>query len=118
MVPVFQRTKTDCFRCCVASVLELPYEDVPDALYGTWLEDLRAWAATRGLVVEWETDPADVPSDGVFVMGTEWNGDPERSRHGHAVVSRGAHEVIHDPRPGGSETYGESTFWIWFQPSS
>lgn len=115
MTPVYQRTATDCFRCCVASVLDLAYEDVPDAKYGTWLEDLRAWAAGRGLIVEWETDPADVLPTEICVMGTEWNGDSERSLHGHSVVSRGPTEIIHDPRVGGSKSYGASMFWIRFK---
>jgi len=27
----------DCFKCCVASILELPYEDVPHFVAGEWL---------------------------------------------------------------------------------
>lgn len=114
MAPVFQRTAADCFRSCVASVLGVAYEDALDAKYDSWLEDLRAWATARGLVTEWATDPSDVPPDAVCVMGTEWSGDPERSKRGHAVVSRGTSEIIHDPRPGGSEAYGAPMFWIWF----
>lgn len=115
MTTVYQRTPRDCFRCCLASVAECAYEEAlnvdgnPD-----WMEATIAWAKDRGLRIDWATDPADVPPGAICIMGTEWNGDPERSKRGHSVVSRGSTEIIHDPRVGGSKSYGESMFWIWF----
>jgi hypothetical protein len=29
MIPIDQRTESDCLRCCIASIFELPYEAVP-----------------------------------------------------------------------------------------
>ena len=39
----------DCLRACVASVLELPYEAVPQfAVADDWVERLQEWLAPRG----------------------------------------------------------------------
>lgn len=115
MIPVYQRTGRDCFQCCLASVAEIAYEDALDVDGNPdWLEDTITWAEDRGLRIDWATDPADVPAGATCIMGTEWNGDPERSRRGHSVVSCGPEEIVHDPRVGGSKSYEPPMFWIWF----
>ena len=65
MIPVHQRIHGngkngealgDCLKCCVASILELPYEDVPHFAAGewkvsessTWLENLNDWLLEKG----------------------------------------------------------------------
>lgn len=66
MIPVLQRISAfggasipgDCVKCCVASVLELSYEDVPHFVAGEWLIAPRA---TNGMAagpperVDWLT---------------------------------------------------------------
>lgn len=49
--PVRQTTPTNCFRACVAMVLDLPIDDVPAACDGaTWDWDaFQDWLAGRGL---------------------------------------------------------------------
>lgn len=63
MIPVTQRiisgTRGDCFSACIASILELPYEDVPrfvtDAVdrgaEHEWLRDTFAWLKPLGLTL-------------------------------------------------------------------
>lgn len=66
MIPVPQRIFAsggdalpgDCVKCCIASILELRYEDVPHFVAGEvlgddgaplrWLEGVNAWLARRG----------------------------------------------------------------------
>lgn len=70
MLPVQQRilgsglgddVRGDCVKCCVASILELPYEDVPHFVADEWLIDgsriwwlaaLNDWLQYRGFNLE------------------------------------------------------------------
>lgn len=52
MQTAFGFGKGNCFTACVASILELPIEDVPDfCLMGdtVWWEELEKWLFVRGL---------------------------------------------------------------------
>lgn len=110
----------DCFRACVASILELPIEDVPDfcASPRDWEERLHGWLSERGLAtVEVNVGAGQVVypvTEGTIciVSGTT-DRHPTRL---HAVVGRVtwddgkaggmarpflAFEFLHDPFPGG-----------------
>lgn len=103
MRPVFQ-TKFkppdgNCMQACIASVLELDLDDVPnfvDAQSGWW-EQLTEWLGKRGLT-PWH-----------FSWGPDWRPEPgmwhlidgpsPRGEYLHVVVGRGG-DVVHDPYPG------------------
>lgn len=110
MTPVNQRTRDDCFRACVASVLNLRYEDVPHFMEGETtgavlsdraLNAIDAWFAERGLAhveVGFSMSPAQVMRDFGHVNSTLtylMTGRGQRSVN-HCVVCRGG-EMIHDP---------------------
>jgi len=92
----------DCLRACVASVLELPYEAVPQfAVADDWVERLQEWLAPRGLfylqlAVEHPYSPGLLRylRGHYLVIG-------EQSRGGtvHCVVGGAGGEQAHDPHP-------------------
>lgn len=98
------RSHGDCFRCVIASILELPPDDVPH--FSEQAKDsaderrlLREWLAPRGLAyfeIEWKMEFLENWKSefafhhvlsGVTVRGTR-----------HACVGF-AGEVVHDPHP-------------------
>lgn len=108
MTKVDQQTASDCMRCCIAMVLGLSYDDVPDFLKDhppndprpnrDWLKQMVSWAFARGYHVlrlncmmggELLAEP--------FVGGPAWiaSGPASRGRN-HAVVYVGS-EPWHDP---------------------
>lgn len=96
----------DCYRACLASILDLPSEQVPHFIQDRegqpeWRDDERAWLAARGLqaivmvlklplptILEWLG--AMNPEVHCIVMGMGSNGIP------HAVVACGG-SIVHDP---------------------
>jgi len=106
----------DCFRACVASVLELPLEAVPhfcgDRLrkvdleldgwsIDNWFMGVKVWSKLVGLEVElvknvedWKG--RDVHGDHVIASGPSPR-DPENTLHG--VVMNTEEEIVHDPHP-------------------
>jgi hypothetical protein len=137
MKPVFQKVVAkgngDCFRCCVASILELDAEDVPN-FRDHDLQDmnfLERWFHDRGLALLelYEKDGtenrvrfdyicgayaiADVASQrfpgGRHAVVVHWEADPERPGVVQLVVA-------HDPNPG-NEPYDLNKLTIdilWF----
>lgn len=87
----------DCFRACIASVLELELEDVPhfcDGNNSRWLLDLEEWLRPRGLapiIVQAKGCPA---LEGVISLGS----GPAARGVRHSVVVEGT-ETVHDPHP-------------------
>lgn len=85
----------NCFSACVASLLELPIDDVPYFMAGDgaeWFDRLAEWLKPRGLyplLFKWS---ADWPKTGFGILGGK------SSRGDHAVVGYGR-EVVHDPHP-------------------
>lgn len=121
MKPVDQRRTDDCMRAAVASIFELPYEDVP--LFGGESDDrqkdngfaqdrdLRAWLKARGAGLRYVHDPAwqmktkkcaELPWGLCVGSGKSPRGDWQ-----HAVVCRALDnfevepcvEIVHDPHP-------------------
>lgn len=104
----------DCFRCCIASLLELPAEAVPHFMADDWGKDkdftwygkLNGWLAARGVVLlelgpipdefhgpKWFESIAAGGFDAFHVMSGM---SPRGFRH--SVVARNG-VVVHDPHP-------------------
>lgn len=90
---VFGDPGGDCFRACVASLLELDLDQVPHFAARDWPRSLELWLAERGLCDVWICWTPDgwVPP-GPHIRGGQC------SRGSHAVVAVGA-EIVHDPHP-------------------
>lgn len=108
----------DCFRCCVATLLDLPAADVPhfcDDMDSTWMPRLLEWLRPQGLFYvmissfePWMLPPGTRP---LVIVG----GKSPRGAWGHVVVGqvdRDGWKLIHDPHPsragivGDPEDYG------------
>ena len=121
MIPVHQQslydpesdTGGDCWRCCIASILELPADDVPDFVneHGN-----RYVAATR----EW------LKERGLWFIETRYHGNfpgymiasgpsPRDKSVFHSVVWKGA-DMAHDPHPSGEGIYGPVYEWTLLVP--
>lgn len=117
MIPVFQTKFGDgrksgkggnCFQAAIASVLEVPIEEVPDFcnLYGSdWYEQFIKWLNNFGLsslTIEGKGMPIEdliaspALEDCIYLA----SGKSKRGIE-HSVVYRGT-ELIHDPYPQGT----------------
>ena len=94
MTPVdqtkFGPQKGDCMSAAVASILEVPLEDVPNLCGDRWLQKLQRWLRKRGrkpvVLDEWP--------EGRRGYGIGMGMSPRGIRH--AVVVRGG-TMAHDP---------------------
>lgn len=131
MIPVDQRILNhcpeegrygDCFRAVVASILELPYEEVPHWMQypadaplvklpngqeaSPWYLDMRAWLALRGMDIlcfdlkAWRESGLDpIPFLRNLTMYHDLSGpSPRFPGELHACVAR-AGVIVHDPHP-------------------
>lgn len=111
MKPVDQTTfgakEGNCFAACLASVLELPIEKVPNfCVSSDWQRLCNAWLAQFGLMffeAHWsEGAPPELWRHPVIQPGQLWIATGPAERDGqklhHAVVMRGA-RMVHDPNP-------------------
>lgn len=108
MKPVIQTQVGDhgnCFSACLASILELPIEDVPnffeaqiiDGAAGWWAA-LRDWLWTRGYGVIVLNDPCGRLSQslpGLLIV----SGESPRGRMHATIWESGS--LVHDPHPEG-----------------
>lgn len=94
----------NCFSACVASVLEVPLDEVPNFCEGQaadWYDRFMAWLRPRGFYAitckiggrPGEPDGGWYP-EGIHIAG----GKSPRYDCLHAVVARGS-DVVHDPHP-------------------
>jgi hypothetical protein len=96
---VYQREVDDCFRCAIASVLDVSRASVPD-LRGrkSWAADLDAWLRPRGMFTYRFTGLVHPLGDRAIA---EWLGIVDRNGHDHAVVLAadmlGRVSIVHDP---------------------
>lgn len=107
----------DCFRACVASLLELAAEDVPHFVLNprTWMRDCNAWLAQRGLVmVATEDRIRDVFWRGCGRVYAIAAGKSPRGPWHHSVIARlggtdedPVWEIVHDPHPSGAGIEGD-----------
>ena len=109
MSAVDQRTPDDCLRCTVATLLDLPYEDVPHFFAEAGLDCLLAvvlWAQERGLVADWGEDD---PGVRCIATGLSPRHDPSADKR-HAVVWH--HGVEHDPHQSRGGLPSGATFFL------
>lgn len=85
----------DCFRACIASVLEVPVAAVPHfALLGSrWGQVADAYLGALGRELEWAQGE---PPDDVWAIVTVRS--PRDADLKHSVIYRGK-ELVHDPHP-------------------
>lgn len=95
----------NCFRACVASLLDLPIKDVPAFetmrdREGEWWREFERFLNERGFDfdgVEYDRPGDDEPGvGGYFIV----NGDGPRG-YRHSVVCDRRGELVHDPHPQG-----------------
>jgi len=93
----------DCLRACVASVLDLPSDEVPDFVgeHGPrWFTALQTWLGHLGKHVAYISTASSLSSIAtVYPYDLFWIavGDGPRGRR-HAVVCQ-SNRVVHDPHP-------------------
>lgn len=88
----------DCFRACIASLMELPIEGVPHfvAIGDSW-STCQAWLAERGLAY---TEAAPRDAYGLLhIAGVHYLAcGPSARGFQHAVIERRG-QLAHDPHP-------------------
>lgn len=105
MRPIDQTTfgvpEGNCFAACLASLLEIPLEEVPDLTHETdssWWGVVEKWLRLRGLyAVNFVCRGKDLDTfvpPGLHIL----NGPSPRGAFDHSVVARGR-EIVHDPHP-------------------
>jgi len=100
----------DCWRCCIATILGLRAEDVPNFVEEeNWWDAATAWLAERGksmVYVSAHPDEgwAQCVGGALFIA----SGKSPRGDFKHAVVW-GAGGVVHDPHPSGDGLVGNPT---------
>lgn len=120
MVPIFQQIvdkgRGDCFKCCVASIFELDYDQVPnfiedksdhmDNVAAKWLDQFGYKTVSLSLNDKYDIYRIDwVLAEGLFcVLSVPSQKFPGGS---HAVVGKFAGKdnsyelkIVHDPNPG------------------
>ncbi len=100
----------DCWRCCIATILGLAAEDVPNFVESDdWWEATAMWLAGRGKsLVLVAADPnqgwALCKGPGLFIA----SGKSPRGYFLHSVVF-GAGGMVHDPHPSGAGIVDDPT---------
>lgn len=98
----------NCFSACIASLLELAIEDVPNFCvdYGEddWQNEAEKWLGKRGLALVSVQINEEVPAWDFYWMA---GGKSGRGIY-HAVIYR-AGELVHDPHPSGCGINGDPT---------
>lgn len=117
----------DCHRAALASILEMPIEDVPHfcdpVAYGDeWALAERAWLQSLGftpIVLVYETDDLDAVLYSTAQLNPDTYailGGKSRNGTGHSVVICNG-EIVHDPSPVNSGIVApmkDGRFWITF----
>jgi hypothetical protein len=115
MKPVEQTYLTypdgNCFAACVASVLELPLEAVPDFKGEGWLDRWQEWLAKHNLTfVNFHIDPADEwRPPGYSLLAA----DSPRGAWLHSVVCHNG-TIVFDPHPERHMGVGKWQEWTVF----
>lgn len=116
---IFGQKKGNCLPACIASILEIPIDDLPNfcAKKGTnWITDTAEWLHLHGwsmfyfslnprrkrkdgrVNADWHFN---IPRDALYIAG----GKSPRGNWNHACIYRD-NELIHDPHPDGTGLVG------------
>lgn len=107
MKKVFMRHKNDCYTACLATVLGLPYEQVPrffddeDNVVGEWTETVNSFLEGYGLqvvTVKGDLDFIKQLKGLLIVAGLSYTPEYREKDQFHAVIYRDG-ELYHDPKP-------------------
>ena len=107
MKPVFQKGMSGCWEACIASILEIPLEEVPDfdpdqnggldSGTGEWFDRTSDWLQkNHGLYLVAAAAVPELMPRGYHII----TGKSPRGNCDHAVVGRDG-APAHDPYPGG-----------------
>jgi hypothetical protein len=106
----------NCLQAAVASVFEVPLEDVPHFVAEEdWWGALERWLAARNVEVlylpanEFVNNSVRVGRDAFYLV----DGKSPRGEFFHVVVWRG-HEMVHDPHPSGDGLDGHPVGVFYF----
>ena len=118
MVPVEQTVfgprHGNCFAACLASILELPIDQVPDFITTfeghTWLPMLLDWLNKFGLSAVFLAYSSEVNAPSGYAILSAWN---LRSNCKHAVVVKDG-AIVWDPSPNRADGLGEPEHWMAF----
>lgn len=103
----FMQYRNDCYTCCLATVLGLPYEEVPrfyndnDELLGDWDKQVSAFLEKHNLqVVQVQMSPEVLKllKGLAIVAGPSYTPEYRDRGEYHAVVYLNG-ELFHDPKP-------------------
>ena len=114
----FGNISGNCFPACVASILEIPLETIPNVcvLGEDWFESFLFWCGTIGFSYVELFGEYRKMTDGQLCMVT---GKSPRGDFRHCVVGRfegGKIEIIHDPHPDGTGIDGDAEQYGVFIP--
>jgi hypothetical protein len=119
MQTILDGERGDCYRACLASILELALEDVPHVcLHADWRERTVAFLRPFGLgLLTVNVFPEDYPRE-LFPDAWHVMAGPGQRGVRHAVVGRRA-IMLHDPHPSGAGLLSieEYDFFLALDPS-
>jgi hypothetical protein len=113
---IFERGKGNCFEACLASLLEMPIDDVvkiPDGEARNWFRLVNEWLSTLGLFfIEFTADDETTKYWGYhIIIGSSSGSRLER----HAVVGYNG-EMVFDPHPDRSGLVGDDLTYGFLIP--
>ena len=107
----------DCFATCVASLLDLPRDEVPNFMLAgpgeEWWMELQRWLGNRGLQCAVTKVEVRRPETGYWIG----SGRSPRGNYHHAVIMLGD-DIAHDPHPSRDGLDGPVKFCYWITPIS
>lgn len=115
MIPVEQVRQDDCFSACVASILELPLEEVAyfptqDLEVDAWMTAWVLWLDERGYdLYGGIVHPFWKRPEGYWILSAE---SPRLDGKNHAVVCKDG-EIVWDPHP--ERDMGVGKWVAWYQ---
>ncbi len=120
MIPVMQSDITfktgDCFSACIASILEVPLEKIPNFHFpkGSDFEDnVQEWCKTQSFALVSISNIEDDLLADCWIIATGKSPRGDEDWHRHAVVWRNG-KVVHDPNPDRVGLEGEPETWSIF----
>ena len=118
MKPQHQLREDDCIRACVATILEIPIETIPNFMVEDrvemWIDELRQWLAPMGFsaMCLFFLDETEEENTRGILCGA---GGPGPRGKPHMVVWRDG-QMVWDPHPDGGGIIGEPEDFLLFLP--